>query len=89
MEVHISENVEKIVQQLVAQGQFPDAESAVNAMFLRGVKQQNGLDRSSDDVSSDERPFEKAVRLGLVGAARGLPADLSFNPQHMQGFGRS
>jgi hypothetical protein len=29
-----------------------------------------------------------AERLGLIGAAKGLPADLSTNPGHMEGFGR-
>jgi antitoxin component of RelBE/YafQ-DinJ toxin-antitoxin module len=29
-----------------------------------------------------------AERLGLISAAKGLPADLSTNPEHMEGFGR-
>jgi hypothetical protein len=29
-----------------------------------------------------------AERLGLLGAADGLPADLATNPNHMKGFGR-
>jgi metal-responsive CopG/Arc/MetJ family transcriptional regulator len=29
-----------------------------------------------------------AERLGLIGAAKGLPADLSTNSDHMEGFGR-
>jgi metal-responsive CopG/Arc/MetJ family transcriptional regulator len=29
-----------------------------------------------------------AQRLGLIGAAKGLPADLSTNSDHMEGFGR-
>ena len=31
---------------------------------------------------------ELAERLGLIGSAKGLPADLSTNPVHMEGFGR-
>ncbi|HKI19354.1 MAG TPA: hypothetical protein VKA15_15815 [Isosphaeraceae bacterium] len=31
---------------------------------------------------------ELAERLGVLGAAKGLPADLSTNPKHMEGFGR-
>jgi hypothetical protein len=31
---------------------------------------------------------ELAERLGILGSAKGLPADLSTNPEHMQGFGR-
>jgi Ribbon-helix-helix protein, copG family len=30
-----------------------------------------------------------AERLGLIGAVKGLPADLSTNPEHMEGFGRA
>jgi hypothetical protein len=29
-----------------------------------------------------------AERLGILGSAKGLPADLSTNPKHMEGFGR-
>ena len=29
-----------------------------------------------------------AERLGRLGSAKGLPADLSANPKHMEGFGR-
>jgi antitoxin component of RelBE/YafQ-DinJ toxin-antitoxin module len=29
-----------------------------------------------------------AEQLGILGAAKGLPADLSTNPAHMEGFGR-
>jgi hypothetical protein len=32
--------------------------------------------------------LELAERLGLIGSAKGLPADLSTNPEHMEGFGR-
>jgi hypothetical protein len=31
---------------------------------------------------------ELAERLGNLGSAKGLPADLSTNPAHMEGFGR-
>lgn len=29
-----------------------------------------------------------AERLGILGAAKSLPTDLSTNPRHMEGFGR-
>jgi hypothetical protein len=29
-----------------------------------------------------------AQRIGLIASVRGLPADLSTNPEHMEGFGR-
>ena len=31
--------------------------------------------------------YELAQQLGIVGLAKGLPADLSTNPGHMEGFG--
>jgi hypothetical protein len=31
---------------------------------------------------------ELAERLGFLGSAKGLPADLSTNPAHMEDFGR-
>ena len=33
--------------------------------------------------------YELAQRLGLVGCAKGLPADLSTNPKYFEGFGKS
>src|SRR5437660_991765 len=35
-----------------------------------------------------ESCLELAERLGLIGCAKGLPADLSTNPKYMEGFGR-
>ena len=32
--------------------------------------------------------YDLAVRLGIIGSAKGLPTDLSTNPEHMEGFGR-
>jgi hypothetical protein len=32
--------------------------------------------------------LELAECLGLIGSAKGLPADLSTNSEHMEGFGR-
>jgi hypothetical protein len=34
-----------------------------------------------------ENCYELAVRLGLLGSVKGLPRDLSTNPDHMEGFG--
>ena len=40
----------------------------------------------------DEAPIEDCLqldrRLGILGSVRGLPPDLSINPDHMDGFGR-
>ena len=35
-----------------------------------------------------ENCFDLAKRLGILGSAKGLPSDLSTNPEHMEGFGR-
>jgi hypothetical protein len=35
-----------------------------------------------------ETCLDIARRLGIIGSAKGLPADLSTNPKHMEGFGR-
>jgi hypothetical protein len=35
-----------------------------------------------------ESAYDLAKRLGILGPAKGLPADLSTNPKHMEGFGR-
>jgi metal-responsive CopG/Arc/MetJ family transcriptional regulator len=34
-----------------------------------------------------ESCYDLAKRLGIIGSAEGLPADLSTNPAHMEGFG--
>ena len=35
-----------------------------------------------------ENCLQLAERLGTLGSIRGLPADLTTNPDHMDGFGR-
>ena len=35
-----------------------------------------------------ESCLDIAHRIGLIGSAKGLPSDLSTNPEHMEGFGR-
>ncbi len=92
MEIRLSESVEKIVQQLVAEGRFRSPDEAVNAMFLRGIEEGHIAppnQAGEPDEHGPETPFQKARRLGLIGTAGGLPPDLSRNEQHMEGFGRS
>jgi hypothetical protein len=36
-----------------------------------------------------ESAYDLAKRLGILGSAKGLPTDLSTNPNHMEGFGRN
>lgn len=35
-----------------------------------------------------ENCLQLAERLGILGSIKGLPADLTTNPEHMEGFGR-
>jgi metal-responsive CopG/Arc/MetJ family transcriptional regulator len=35
-----------------------------------------------------ETCYDIAKRLGMLGSAKGLPPDLSTNPEYMEGFGR-
>jgi hypothetical protein len=35
-----------------------------------------------------ENCFQLAERLGILGSIKGLPPDLSTNPDYMEGFGR-
>ena len=37
--------------------------------------------------NGDHSFHDAATRLGLLGCVQGGPADLSTNPQHMEGFG--
>lgn len=50
----------------------------------------NSLNSSQTDAQavSPESALDVAERLGLVGCFEG-PADLSTNPKHMEGFGKS
>ncbi len=37
--------------------------------------------------SASENCYQLAQRLGVIGSIKGLPSDLSTNPDHMEGFG--
>jgi len=39
-------------------------------------------------VAGEENCFDLAVRMGIIGAAKGLPRDLSTNRRHFRGFGK-
>jgi hypothetical protein len=51
--------------------------------IVRQVLEQHARERSPRPNAR-----ELAERLGILGCAKGLPADLSTNPEHMEGFGR-
>jgi hypothetical protein len=44
---------------------------------------------STDSDGSQESFYDAAVRVGLLGSIDDAPPDLSTNPRHMEGFGRS
>ena len=39
-------------------------------------------------TGEDETLYDALSRQGLIGCVEGLPAELSTNPKHMEGFGR-
>jgi metal-responsive CopG/Arc/MetJ family transcriptional regulator len=57
-----------------------------------GVSPSEIVRRALEEHVRRRAPHENcrdlAEKLGLIGSAKGLPADLSTNPQHMEGFGR-
>jgi len=66
---------------------------------LKDAAQRNGMRTSEIVRKAVERQFaaedaeitayERAEKAGLIGAIRGLGSDLSTNPKHFDGFGRS
>ncbi len=56
-----------------------------------GVRPSDVVRQALEDYVSRHAPpsncRELAERLGILGSAKGLPADLSTNPDHMEGFG--
>jgi predicted DNA-binding antitoxin AbrB/MazE fold protein len=76
----------------------------VNAIYEKGVlkpleplnlKDQELVSLSIEKLAKngevEEEPtlFEVLDEVGLVGRVKGAPADLSANPRHMEGFGKS
>ena len=49
-------------------------------------RKRNGQAHPPSD--EEETLYEAFNRQGLIGCVEGLPADLSTNPKHMEGFGR-
>jgi len=45
-------------------------------------------DSQLDKNGNGKSLFDALDELGLIGCADGLPADLSTNPDHMEGFGK-
>jgi hypothetical protein len=49
---------------------------------------REALEEHMQQRAPRESAYDLAVRLGMLGSAKGLPKDLSTNPKHMEGFGR-
>jgi hypothetical protein len=49
-------------------------------------RKRNGQAHAPSD--EEETLYEAFNRQGLIGCVEGLPADLTTNPKHMEGFGR-
>jgi len=58
----------------------------------KGVSPSDIVRQALEEHVSQQVPRQScrdlAERLGILGSAKGLPADLSTNPAHMEGFGR-
>jgi hypothetical protein len=46
------------------------------------------LEEHFDRQAPQENCLQLAERLGILGSIKGLPPDLSTNPDYMEGFGR-
>jgi len=57
----------------------------------RGVRPSDIVRRALEEHLGETPPPKNALQLakelGLIGCFKGLPADLSTNPKHMEGFG--
>ena len=60
-------------------------------MILSEALRQYHLARANraDNGSNRETVYDAILRAGLIGCIKGGPADLSTNPQYMEGFGES
>ena len=58
----------------------------------RGVRPSDIVRQALEEHLRRRAPSENcrqfAERLGILGSVKGLPPDLSTNPDHMEGFGR-
>jgi hypothetical protein len=59
---------------------------------LKGVSPSTIVRQAIEEHLKQQQPaescYDRAKRLGILGSAKGLPADLSANRKHMEGFGR-
>lgn len=49
---------------------------------------RRALEEHLDRQAPPEDCLQLAERLGILGSVKGMPPDLTTNPDHMEGFGR-
>jgi len=77
----------------VTVGQFcalklPQSGSILRAQYHPSDIVRQALEEHMRSRTPSPNCRDLAERIGLIGSAKGLPADLSTNPDHMEGFGR-
>jgi Arc/MetJ-type ribon-helix-helix transcriptional regulator len=86
MTLDVPREYEDILRDAVTSGGFASEQAALcYALKLLAAAQR----QAAPSGEPQDTPFARAQRLGLIGAAAGLPRDLSSNEEHMEGFGRS
>ena len=60
---------------------------------LRGQSEsevvREALESFLDTSKPEHTAYDVALKMGIIGIAKGLPKDLSTNPRYMEGFGKS
>jgi hypothetical protein len=79
--IHLTSEQQETLTRLAAQSGKPWEE--VLGKALASIEQQT---RAANGTPT-ETVQAAMIRLGLLGCVRDAPADLSTNPQYMQGFG--
>ena len=72
MNIELPPDIEKRLNELVSAGCYPSVDAAVSFIMRRGLHEA-----PPEEPAHDESPYAKAVRLGLIGAASGLPGSIS------------
>jgi Arc/MetJ-type ribon-helix-helix transcriptional regulator len=85
MTVEVSDEVQRLIEAVVASRRFASAEEFVSAMATFWQEHEHKL---SVKQFSDESAYEAFERLGVIGCMESGPVDLATNPIHFDGFGR-
>ena len=73
------------------QGRYPAQAELEPEAHEKGVSPSDIVRQALQEHLQRRTPrescYDLAKRLGIIGSAKGLPTDLSTNPEHMEGFG--